>query len=465
MRRSNGSKLAPLARTGSNRSSSSQDPKPVRRTGSNLKRTGSSGGGGGKGDSSGGATAAGAGADTAKLQEEKDAVHAMHHMGGVRDVLSSSPSLLPTPEAGEPTWQFHDVLYRSEWGERDPYDVAGEPEDPAPGTIDKEYGLLMEIDTPRELRDLTRSWVPSNQHSAGSAKDSSKYAFGTAFHGLLERLRRRFLTMPADHFEALIQRLRKIDGKVKSEIDRCRSATALHANKNSDKAAYMRPKQETGNLSVEARKKLVGSHLHAVFNSWDVKASEFECRKMVETAASHGRIVLVLETLFRGIWEQTDKDHEADGDQDLEPQSSADGSRRATFINVASLKMREGHADKVSALSLSDDGKTLVSADGSGAVRVWYLIDGVQVELKGGTGRITQLSTCIFQDGATTKAAEDGPPTTPSTGTKIPIGRLGQSCRPTSKSSVAKGKNNDQDDPDDEGNHDTQKMSSVSPSH
>jgi len=401
MRRSKGSKLAPLARAGSNRSSRDAAAKPVRRTGSDLKRTGSSGAGAGEGNSSGGAILAGAGARSAKPHAEKEAVHAeMQHTGH-----NHRTGVVATPEAGGAKWQFHDVLYRSEWGERDPYDVAGEVESPPPGTIDNEYGLLMEIDTPRELRDLTRSWVPSNQHAAGSATDSSKYAFGTAFHGLLERLRRRFLTMSGEQFEALIQRLRKIDGKLKSEIDRCRSATAMHANKNRDKPAYMRPR-ETGHMSVSDRRKLVGSHLLAVFNSWDVKASEIECRKMVETAASHGRIVLVLETLFRGIWEQTDKDGEADGDKKLEQQSSVE-SRRATYINVATLKMREGHADKVSALSLSDDGKTLVSADSSGAVIVWYLIDGEQVVLTGGTGRITQISTCIYQDGETTKAALD----------------------------------------------------------
>ena len=37
--------------------------------------------------------------------------------------------------------------------------------------------------------------------------------------------------------------------------------------------------------------------------------------KVVNTAASHGRVALVLETLVRGVWEQTDMEVEKDADE------------------------------------------------------------------------------------------------------------------------------------------------------
>jgi hypothetical protein len=37
--------------------------------------------------------------------------------------------------------------------------------------------------------------------------------------------------------------------------------------------------------------------------------------KVVNTAASHGRVALVLETLVRGVWEQTDKEVERDAEE------------------------------------------------------------------------------------------------------------------------------------------------------
>ena len=272
-----------------------------------------------------------------------------------------------------------------------------------PGTVDKEYGLLMEMDTPRELHDLTRSWVPSNQQATGNATESSKFAFGTAFYGLLERLRQKFLSVTFEQFEDWIQGLRKIDGKLTEEIHRSRRATATHENDN--KPAYARSKQAGVKLSVSDQMRFFASHLQEVLDSLEVKASEVECLKVVETAASHGRIALVLENLFQGLWQQTDKNHEFSVDLELEAHSRDDTNRKATYINVASLKMREGHADNVSALYLSDDGKTLVSADRSGIVMVWYLIDGEQVVLSGGTGRISQLTICTYKDGGMTKEA------------------------------------------------------------
>ena len=35
----------------------------------------------------------------------------------------------------------------------------------------------------------------------------------------------------------------------------------------------------------------------------------------MNTAASHGRVALVLETLVRGVWEQTDMEVEKDADE------------------------------------------------------------------------------------------------------------------------------------------------------
>lgn len=328
------------------------------------------------------------------MREEKKASSAGQGQNTERFVKAEKPESMGH-------WRFHDILHRTEWGEHDPYDVAGE-EEVISGTIDKEYGLLMEIDTPRELHGLTRSWVPSHQQSSSNAIESSRFAFGTAFCSLLERLRQKFSSMSTNQFEGFIQRLRKIDGKVTDEIHRCNKRMVTH--ENGHKASF-RAKQAIDKLSVSDQMQIVASHLQDILNNLEV--SEVECLKVVETAASHGRIVLVLENLFRGLWEQTDRDHKLGAEYELEAQSRNDSNRTATYINVASLKMREGHADKVSALYLSDDGKTLFSADRSGKVMVWYLIDGEQVVLNGGSGRISQLITSTYKDGAMTKKALD----------------------------------------------------------
>ena len=67
--------------------------------------------------------------------------------------------------------------------------------------------------------------------------------------------------------------------------------------------------------------------------------------------------------------------------------------------------MRDGHAARVSALVLSKDGNLLASADVTGAVLVWRLIEGEQVKLDGGTGRFVKLITSVFQDGPSSLAA------------------------------------------------------------
>ena len=96
----------------------------------------------------------------------------------------------------------------------------GQAKSPPPGAVNKQYGLMWEIKTPRELRGLTRRWLPSQQQSSSHAQQatqSSKYAFGSAFHGLLQRLRRKLMSMRMDDYADLSQNLRKIDGKVKGE--------------------------------------------------------------------------------------------------------------------------------------------------------------------------------------------------------------------------------------------------------
>jgi hypothetical protein len=88
---------------------------------------------------------------------------------------------------------------------------------PRPGYIDNQYGIMLEINTPRDLRGLTRRWLPEQETSktqSSKATVSNKFAFGTAFHGLLERLRKRLSTMSVDELADLCQCLRKIDGKV-----------------------------------------------------------------------------------------------------------------------------------------------------------------------------------------------------------------------------------------------------------
>ena len=49
---------------------------------------------------------------------------------------------------------------------------------------------------------------------------------------------------------------------------------------------------------------------------------------------------------------------------------------RSVNINVASLKMREGHPANISALLLTTDGQQLFSADQDGNVIVWRLVSG-----------------------------------------------------------------------------------------
>mmetsp|Transcript_4482 Transcript_4482/g.6604 ORF Transcript_4482/g.6604 Transcript_4482/m.6604 type:complete len:355 (+) Transcript_4482:611-1675(+) len=209
-------------------------------------------------------------------------------------------------------------------------------------------------------------------------------------------------TMPIEQYDGLCQSLRKIDSKVKDEIQRQRRAAATYEQDNKHKPAYLRAKKGEA-LTEETKLKLISLDLQNILASHDVEASQRDCLKVVESASSHGRIVLVLETLVRGVWEQTDKtalDHEPDARNRA---NRADG--KATYINVASLKMRDGHAARVSALVLSKDGNLLASADVVGAVLVWRLIEGEQVKLDGGTGRFVKLITSVFQDGPSSLAA------------------------------------------------------------
>ena len=67
--------------------------------------------------------------------------------------------------------------------------------------------------------------------------------------------------------------------------------------------------------------------------------------------------------------------------------------------------MREGHSAYVSALLLSKNGQTLFSADQSGAVVGWHLIDGEQVTLSGGTGSIVKLTTHVYMHGNAAQSA------------------------------------------------------------
>ena len=115
------------------------------------------------------------------------------------------------PEEEILQWELRDHLYRTEWGERDPEDVevcfltkeqvqvrvtrtsayiaavnvlviffhvpeqdrqsfvlsifqaGAKPRSPVPGQVENQYGLMWQINTPRELRGLTRRWLPPGQ--------------------------------------------------------------------------------------------------------------------------------------------------------------------------------------------------------------------------------------------------------------------------------------------------------------
>ena len=79
---------------------------------------------------------------------------------------------------------------------------------PPPGHIDNQYGFMMEINTPRDLRGLTRRWLPEQEGSKSHSRRASlsnKFAFGAAFHGLLERLRKKLSCMCMDDLTDLCQ--------------------------------------------------------------------------------------------------------------------------------------------------------------------------------------------------------------------------------------------------------------------
>jgi WD40 repeat protein len=78
---------------------------------------------------------------------------------------------------------------------------------------------------------------------------------------------------------------------------------------------------------------------------------------------------------------------------------------RSLNINVASLKMREGHPANISALLLTTNGQQLFSADQDGNVIVWRLIDGEQVKLSGGNGCFVKLTAHVHMHGAAAKMA------------------------------------------------------------
>lgn len=62
--------------------------------------------------------------------------------------------------------------------------------------------------------------------------------------------------------------------------------------------------------------------------------------QVVETAASHGRIALVLETLVRGVWEQTSHNEDGaynDEADDIDDNSNEPADRKPTIINGISL--------------------------------------------------------------------------------------------------------------------------------
>jgi WD40 repeat protein len=263
---------------------------------------------------------------------------------------------------------------------------------------------MMEINTPRELRGYTRGWPSAKGVSSANATEANKFAFGAAFHGLLERLRTKMKSMSEADFEGLSHSLRKIDGKVKDEIHKRERTIANGKLQNKDKPTYRQADKVKEFSSGEEKIKLIATDLQAILHTYEVSAPGSDCLKVVEMAASHGRIVLILESLVRNLWEQMKANSAEKGPHE---DAAGDGQvgNQSTFINVASLKIRKGHRRKVSALSLSDDGKTLASADDSGCVLMWHLIDGEQVSLPGGTGRCTQLTRHVYVEGPVAQKA------------------------------------------------------------
>ncbi len=78
---------------------------------------------------------------------------------------------------------------------------------------------------------------------------------------------------------------------------------------------------------------------------------------------------------------------------------------KSVNINVASLKMREGHPANISALLLTTNGQQLFSGDQDGNVKVWRLIDGEQVKLSGSKGRVVKLTAHVHMHGAAAQMA------------------------------------------------------------